>query len=142
MGTHRVTVHVNAPIESVFDLWVNLDRAHEWIGGLTGYTDVTGPIDRVGTRYTAHFGRMKSATEVVEVERPRLFRTRFGSWLLAGDSRATFTSEAGGTRVIQEFVTRGVIPAIAGRIFSMGSFRGSFQGELNEFARIAEREPR
>jgi uncharacterized protein YndB with AHSA1/START domain len=113
MGTHRFSVHVDAPPEPVFDLWTNIDRAHEWIGGLTGFTDVTGPTDRVGTRYTARFGRMSSPTEVVEVWRPRVYATRFGNRLLAGVSRATFEPEDGGTRLTQEFITKGVIPAIA-----------------------------
>jgi uncharacterized protein YndB with AHSA1/START domain len=140
MGTHRFTVHINAPPEQVFDLWTNLERAHEWIGGLTGHTDLTGPMDQVGTRYTARFGAMSSPNEVVEVERPRVFRTRFGNRLLAGESGATFEPQEGGTRLTQEFVTRGAIPAIAAWIFSIGSYRGSFRGELNVFARIAERE--
>lgn len=76
----------------------------------------------------------------MEVERPRVFKTRFGNRLLAGESGATFDPEDGGTRVTQEYVTRGVIPAIAAWIFSIGSYRGSFRGELNAFARIAERE--
>ncbi len=29
----------------------------------------------------------------------------------------------------------------AGRTFAGGSYRGSFQGELNAFAKLAEREP-
>jgi uncharacterized protein YndB with AHSA1/START domain len=140
MGTHRFTVHIDVPPERVFDLWTNLDRAHEWIEGLTGHTDVTGPIDQVGTRYTARFGSMSSPTEVLEVERPRVFRTRFGNRLLAGESRATFEPEDRGTWLTQEFVTKGVVPAIAAWIFSIGSYRGSFRGELNAFAKIAERE--
>ena len=35
--------------------------------------------------------------------------------------------------------TIGVIPAIAAWVFSRGSYRGSFEGELREFARLAER---
>ncbi len=142
MGTHRFSVRVDARPESVFDLWINLDRAHEWIGGLKGFTDVTGPVDQVGTRYTARFGPMSSPTEVLDVERPRVFRTRFGSRLLAGESSATFEPEGDGTLLTQEFTTRGVIPAVAAWIFSIGSYRGSFRGELNKFASIAGREKR
>ncbi len=40
--------------------WTDLDRAHEWIEGLTRITDVTGPVATAGTRYTAWFGRMRS----------------------------------------------------------------------------------
>jgi hypothetical protein len=124
----------------VFELWTDLDRATEWIGGLTRITDRTGPIDAVGTTYVSHFGSMRSPTEVIEVERPRVFATRFGNALLRGTNRTTFEREAGGTRLSQEFVTQGLVPAIAGWIFSRGSYRGSFRGELEHFARIAEAE--
>ena len=142
MGRHRFTVDIAAPLEAVFDLWTDLDRAHEWIGGLSRVTDLTGPSDQAGTRYTTWFGSMRSETEILEAERPRHLRTRFGSWLLRGETRVTFAraSTAGGTRLTQEFVTEGVIPAISARIFATGSWNGSFRGELATFARIAERE--
>jgi hypothetical protein len=44
VGHRRFVVQVSAPREQVFDLWTNLDRAHEWIEGLTRITDVTGPV--------------------------------------------------------------------------------------------------
>jgi uncharacterized protein YndB with AHSA1/START domain len=140
MGTHRLSVHVAAPPEHVFDLWTNLDRMKEWVGGVTKVTDVTGPVDRAGTRYTVWFGRMRSQTEVLEAERPRFFRTRFGNSILRGEGSASFEPDGAGTRVVQEFRTVGVIAAIAAWIFAQGSYRGSFQGELNAFAKIAERD--
>jgi uncharacterized protein YndB with AHSA1/START domain len=140
MSEYRFTVHVAAPPERVFDLWVNLDRIHEWIGGVTGVSDVSGPLDRPGSRYTVHFGPMRSPSEVLEVDRPRHIRTRFGSILLRGENEATFEPEGEGTRIRQTFRTTGLISAVSARIFASGSYKGSFQGELNEFARIAERE--
>lgn len=140
MGTHRLSVHVAAPPERVFDLWINLDRMKEWVGGVTKVTDLTGPVDRAGTRYTVWFGSMQSRTEVLEAERPRFFRTRFGNSILRGEASATFEAEGDGTRIEQEFRTKGVIAAIAAWIFAQGSYRGSFQGELNAFAKIAERD--
>jgi uncharacterized protein YndB with AHSA1/START domain len=139
MATYRLTTHVQAPPERVFELWTDLDRAHEWIGGLTKVTDRTGPLDQKGARYTAWFGSMKSPTEVLDVERPRFIRTRFGSVVLRGETEATFEPEGDGTRIVQAFRTRGIIPAIAGWIFSKGSWQGSFKGELETFRRIAER---
>ena len=140
MGTHRLTVHVAAPPDQVFRLWTDLDRMKDWVGGVTKVTDVTGPIDRAGTRYTVWFGRMPSRTEVLEADPPRFLHTRFRSRLLGGETKATFEPEGDGTRIIQEFRTEGWIAAIAGSIFAMGSYRGSFQGELNAFARLAETE--
>ena len=140
MGTHQLTVHVAAPPDVVFELWTDLDRMQEWVGGVTNVTDVTGPVGRAGTRYTVWFGRMASRTEVLEADPPRFLRTRFRSRLLGGETTATFEPEGDGTRIVQEFRTEGLVAAIAGWIFSRGSYRGSFQGELNDFARLAEAE--
>ena len=140
MGTHQLTVHVAAPPDVVFELWTDLDRMQEGVGGVTNVTDVTGPVGRVGSRYTVWFGRMASRTEVLEADPPRFLRTRFRSRLLGGETTATFEPEGDGTRIVQEFRTEGLVAAIAGWIFSRGSYRGSFQGELNDFARLAETE--
>lgn len=140
MGTHRLSVHVAAAPEGVFGLWTDLDRLKDWVGGVTRVTDLTGPVAQAGTTYTVWFGPLASHTEVLEADPPRFLRTRFGTWLLAGESSARFEPDGDGTRIDQEFRTRGLIPNVMGRIFAMGSYRGSFQGELNAFARIAEAE--
>jgi uncharacterized protein YndB with AHSA1/START domain len=142
MGEYRFTIHVEALPEDVFALWVDLDRANEWIEGLTRITDVTGPLDQPGARYTAWFGRMPSPTEVLEARPPTYIRSRFGSALLAGETSATFESEGTGTRLTQTFKTQGVIPAVAARVFATGTWRGSFRGELEQFGHIAETEAR
>jgi uncharacterized protein YndB with AHSA1/START domain len=140
VASFRFTAHAKAPPELVFDLWTNLDRMVEWVGGVTGVSDLSGPVDRSGTTYVTHFGRMKSPTEVLEADRPRRFVTRFGNWLLRGENATVFEPDGDGTRITEEFRTRGLIAAISARLFASGSYRGSFQGELNEFVRIAERE--
>ena len=140
MAHYTLSTHVAAPPDHVFALWTNLDRIGEWIGGVTGVSDVSGPIDTVGTTYVVHFGPVKSPTEILEVERPRRFATKFGSWVLRGRSSATFEPDGDGTRITQEFETVGRISAISAWIFSRGSYEGSFRGELEKFARIAERE--
>ena len=140
MAHYTISTHVVAPPEQVFALWTDLDRMGEWVGGVTGVTDVSGPVDQVGTTYIVHFGAMKSPTEILEVERPRRFATRFGNWLLSGRSSATFQSDGDGTLVTQAFETVGLISAISSWIFSRGSYEGSFRGELEKFARIVERE--
>ena len=140
MANYTISTLVAAPIEHVFDLWIDVQRMGEWVGGVTGVTDVSGPIDRLGTTYVVHFGPVNSPTEVIDVERPRRFATRFGSWVLRGTSSATFEADGHGTRITQEFQTVGRISAISSWIFSRGSYEGSFRGELEKFARLAERE--
>ena len=140
MAQYTISTHVTAPIDDVFALWTDVRRMGEWVGGVTGVTDLSGPIDRLGTTYIVHFGPVKSPTEVIDVERPHRFATRFGSWVLRGTSSATFEPDADATRITQEFQTTGRISAISSWIFSRGSYEGSFRGELEKFARLAERE--
>lgn len=142
MASYRFTAHAKAPPELVFNLWTNLERMAEWVGGVTRVTDISGPVDRAGTTYVTHFGRMRSPTQVLEVDRPRRFVTRFGNWLLRGENATSFEPDRDGTLITEEFRTVGLIPAISARIFASGSYKGSFQGELNEFLRIVEREAR
>ena len=113
---------------------------HEWTGGVTGVADVSGPLDQAGATYTVLFGRMRSPTMVLAAERPRLFKTRFGNRVLRGTNQATFAPAGDGTLMTQEFQAEGLLPGLMARIFSIGSYRGSFRGELNTFARICERD--
>jgi uncharacterized protein YndB with AHSA1/START domain len=140
MARYQFSILIKASQPEVFALWTDLDRMPEWVGGVTAVGELTGPNDRPGTRYTVWFGRMRSPTEILEVERPRHIRTRFGSWLLRAETDATFERENGATRLTQVFATRGVISAIVARLFATGSYRGSFRGELEAFRAIAERE--
>ncbi|MEO5703753.1 MAG: SRPBCC family protein [Candidatus Limnocylindrales bacterium] len=141
MGVYRFETRTAASPEHAFDLWTNLDRMAEWVGGVTKVTDVSGPVDRAGTTYTVWFGRMKSPTQVLEAARPRLLRTRFGSMILKGENAATFEPDGTGTIIRQEMRTHGLISGLSARIFASGSYKGSFQGELDAFARLAEQEP-
>ena len=143
MGRYEFVVDIAAPREKVFDLWTNLERAPEWIEGMAGVSDVSGPVDQVGTTYVTRFGNWaKSATTVIDVERPSRFGTRFGNWLLRGENHATFEDRNGTTRLTQTFVTNGIIPAISARVWATGSYKGTFRGELNTFKEICEREYR
>ena len=141
MAEYRFSILIHATPQRVFDAFTDLDRMPEWIGGVARVTDRSGPIDRPGTRYTVWFGRMRSPTEILEVERPRHFRTRFGNLILKGESDVTFEPEGEGTRLTQVFRTRGAVSAIFARLFATGSFKGSFRGELEAFRRIVESDP-
>lgn len=140
MAEHRISTLIAASPERVFATWMDLDRMTEWVGGVTRVTDLTGPVDQPGTRYTVWFGPLKSPTEILEVERPRHVRTRFGNVILKGESEVWLEPEGDGTRLNQTFRTRGLVSAITGRLFAAGSYSGSFKGELEEFRKIVERE--
>jgi uncharacterized protein YndB with AHSA1/START domain len=42
VGRYRFTQEIAAPPEVVYELWTDIDRLHEWTGGVTRVTDVTG----------------------------------------------------------------------------------------------------
>ena len=140
MATFRVSTFVAAPPDQVFSTWTDPDRFPEWIGGVTRTTDLTGSMDTPGSRYTVWFGRMASPTEILEVERPSHIRTRFGNAILKGESDVAFVPEGNGTRINQQFMTRGFISGISARLFAAGSYKGSFRGELEAFRKLVERE--
>ena len=129
-----------APPDRVFDLWVDLDRMHAWVEGVTRVTDVSGPMTAIGTTYSVWFGPMRSQTTVLEADRPRRFTSRFRSAVLRGVNEAIFEPDGTGTVIRQEMRTEGIVAAFFAWLFSRGSYRGSFQGELNAFAELAARE--
>lgn len=121
-------------------MWTDVLREIGVLGGMPNMTDATGALGRPGTRYTVWFGRVSSRCEVLELDFPGLIRTRLEGSLLRGETTVTFEPEAGGTRMTQVFRIEGLLPRICARILGTGSCRGSFQGELKEFARRVERE--
>ena len=142
MARYVLTARCDVPPEVAFDLWTNIAREGEWVRGITRVGEPDGPIARVGTRYSAWFGGMRSDSVVIEAERPRVFATRFRSAVLRGTNRATFETDAGGTIVTETFETDGVVAAVFAWLFGHGSYRGSFQGELDKFARLTTAERR
>jgi len=142
VGVYRFSIAIDAPPDAVFALWTDLDRMGEWVGGVTGVANITGPVDHAGTTYTVLFGRMRSPTTVLAADRPRHFRTKFGNLILKGESDVTFDADGDGTLLTQEFRTHGLVSSVAARLFASGSFRGSFRGELEDFRQIVEGEAR
>ena len=142
MGRHTNSQHIDAPPEVAFDLWTNLERQHEWIGGVTDVVDVTGPGGRRRDEVHGDVRQHEEPNQVLEADRPRRFVVHFGNWILRGRNSATFEPEDGGTLVTVRLDTEGIFPAIMARIFSLGSWRGSFRGELAHFARLAELDAR
>jgi uncharacterized protein YndB with AHSA1/START domain len=140
MPTHRLSAFAAAPPDRVYALWTSLERMPEWVQGVTKVSDITGPVSQPGTRYITWFGPIKSPTLVLEADPPRRFSTRFGNWLLRGVNTTTFEPDGDGTRIVEVMQTTGWVSAVTSRLFSMGSYKGSYQGELDDFANLAGRE--
>jgi uncharacterized protein YndB with AHSA1/START domain len=107
---HKLTIDqfVAAPIERVYAAYVDPALMPTWME-LRAVTAMTGPLDRVGTRFTqVVFGSWwRFRVEVLRADRPTLHemagRAPLGTtyrWL------ARFAPEGDGTRVTVEFDTR------------------------------------
>jgi uncharacterized protein YndB with AHSA1/START domain len=142
MARFEFSTYVDAPADQVFDLWTNLDRVQEWLVGLSKVTDRTGGFGQAGSKYVMWFSGRPAPVEVVEAERPRRIRTRLGGGIFQGFAESHFEPEGTGTRITEWFEPDGLGHTIAAWIFSKGSWKGSFKGELNTFKRIVEREAR
>ena len=81
MGHIRETIHVDAPIEQVWDLGAKCDRYTEWQTGIVEVKGCTSPMDHVGAKYTAVYKAMGRSLEVtIEVnraEKPGLIENKF-----------------------------------------------------------------
>lgn len=139
MAQHSFTVEIGAPPETVYDVWVSPARMPEWTEGLARVTDVTGEPGQAGTRYTAWFGRTAATVTVVVGERPTRFAWRVRLGPLAAEFDSRFERSGSGTRMVETVRTRGILAWLWNRILSTGRYRGSFRGELDNFARICER---
>lgn len=99
----RLETEIDATPEDVFDLYVDPDRRAEWNPAARSVTLESGAVDEAGSRYVVEtrYGRM--IVDVIEVDRPQLYRLRetFGST----ESETTITFEpgsSGGCRLVAE----------------------------------------
>jgi uncharacterized protein YndB with AHSA1/START domain len=100
---------VAAPIEAVFDMFVDATLLATWFPRARGLTDLSGKLDEAGTTYTLLFaGPARASCEVTEVERPvqheRTFVLSFGIFdhvlrSVRGCVKMHFRAEGPGTNV-------------------------------------------
>jgi len=76
--------------------------------------------------------------EVTACEPPRLLAYTWVGGALHTLVTYCLEPEGDGTRIRQVIATRGFVSAVFGRLFSAGSYEGSFRGELEKFRRLVE----
>jgi uncharacterized membrane protein len=104
MGHISESVHVDAPVERVWELAHDCSRLLDWQTGIVEIKDCQGSIDRVGASYTFVYKalgrRLEGHAETTKVDKPRLIEIK----LTApgggqGTSTARFEPAGGGTDV-------------------------------------------
>ena len=78
MAEIRLSAHVDAPIDRVFELATDFARLPEWNVNFVDVAEVVGPSDQVGTRISATMrllGRkMEGWAEIADFNRPRFLK--------------------------------------------------------------------
>ena len=78
MAEIRLSAHVDAPIDRVFELATDFKRYPEWNVAFVEVADVLGPPDKVGTRITATMTlldrKMQGWAEIEVFNRPRFVK--------------------------------------------------------------------
>jgi hypothetical protein len=109
MGRYRIAREIRATPEHVFRAFTDPALVVDWMDG-TGVINVTGPLDRPGSRYTfVVWGPWRFRTVVGRVEAPHLHEIS-GIGLLGSAYRmvATLTARDGGTDL--ELLTEYTMP--------------------------------
>lgn len=115
----RMSTHYEAPIERVFEFATDAIRYPEWNVNYAEIKEVTGPLDRVGSRIHGVLrvlGRLFDGWgEVVEVDKPRLLKLTSSSPEGSNTILYRFTPEGTGTRAEFE-LEYDVRPGIFGQL--------------------------
>jgi uncharacterized membrane protein len=100
MGHFRLSEHINAPIDHVWDIVASCERIPEWQVPIIEVKDCPGRYDRVGARFTT-VGRVlgrkiEGSAETTKADKPHALALQ-ASGGAKGTFDFTFTEARGGT---------------------------------------------
>lgn len=149
MGNIKMSMHIDAPVERVFDAFADLEKAPNRIAGITKLEVLTdGPVG-VGTRFReTRIMFKKECTEEMEFT---AFQPNEGYTVACASCGSLFTStylfmpEGDGTRVDVEMEWKPVsfmakVMSPLGKMMS-GSVKKCLQGDMEDIRRALEGDP-
>ena len=145
MGHVRVSEHINAPIDQVWDLNANCERVPEWNVNVIEVKDCPGRLDRVGakaTTVTRVMGRkIEGSAETTKADKPHAFAQKLVG---AGGAKATVSvtyAEAGGgtdtTIELDYDLPMGMFAGIAEKLLG-GSIERDVRHSMENFKAMCE----
>jgi pimeloyl-ACP methyl ester carboxylesterase/uncharacterized membrane protein len=145
--THvKMTAHFDAPIERVFELGSDFKRYPEWNVTFPEVLEVTGPGDKLGTRFHS-IGlvlgrRLDGWGEIIEVDKPRLLKIS-GTTVGGGKSVITYRSTPAGVGTDVEIEAEYELPAsiigkVADRLFVEKSVARDLRHSIENFKALVE----
>ncbi len=147
MTSFTVTKHVNAPIETVFEVATDLRHAAEHVRGIEKIELLTPEPIGVGTRWRETRKMMgREATEVLEIkafDRPRRYVVGCESCGCYFETTFSFAPADDGTDVTLELQTKALtlmakVMSPIGNLMMGGTMRKCLEGDLDDVKRVAE----
>jgi uncharacterized membrane protein len=145
MGHVRLSEHINAPIDHVWDMNVSCERLPEWNVNVVEVRDCPGRLDRVGAKATT-IGRVmgrkvEGQLETIRAEKPRAFEQRItGAGGIVASINASFAAADGGTDVTVELdytFPAGFFGGIAEKLLG-GSLERDTRHSMENFKELSE----
>ena len=145
MGHLRVSDHINAPIDHVWEVNASCERLPEWNVTVVEVKDCQGRLDRVGAKATTVariMGRkIDGSAETTKADKPHAFAQKLTG---AGGGKAsvstTFTEAGGGTDATVELdyeLPMGLFAGIAEKLLS-GSIERDARHSMENFKALCE----
>jgi uncharacterized membrane protein len=145
MGHVRLTEHIDAPIDHVWDLNASCERLPEWNVNIAEVRDCAGRLDSVGARVTTVvrvFGRkIEGYQETTKAEKPRAFALNLvGAGGAKGTVDGTFSEARGGTDATLELeyeLPMGLFAGVAEKLLR-GSIERDLRHSMENFKALCE----
>ncbi len=148
MGHIRESIHIDAPIEQVWELGAKCERYTEWQTGVVEIRDCSGPIDHVGAKYSLVYKsmgrRLEGTFEVTRAEKPRLIEQK-GTIPGGGRGTSVQTAEpAGGgtdlTFTMDYELPGGFVGGMADKLFMERALERDIRHSNENFKALCEAE--
>ena len=135
----RVETRIEAPVEEVWEFYCDTSHWEDWMPRAI-ISDVSGPIDKVGTTYVGGMKlmgyEMKTTYEIVEVEPLRLIHERRDF----AEDYFRFEADGDATNVVVEsdYEMPGKVPGFIKDFMSKGWGERNFRNAMADFKALAE----
>lgn len=145
MGKLRLSEHIDAPVDHVWEINASCERLPEWNVNIVEVKDCPGRLDRVGARATTVvrvFGRrIEGSQETTMTDKPRAFTLKLVG---AGGAKATvngtYAEARGGTDATVELdyeLPMGMFAGVAEKLLG-GSIERDLRHSMENFKALCE----